>query len=218
MAEMPKRIGAGIYQCAAGKGYDSNMTQPHSLAETLAAVGQDGAVALRELGLSPDAAVLDVGTGNGKFAIWLAMQGFDVLTGEPATDTTHYAGKDWAANAEEMGVRNKIRFEHFDASDMPYESDSFDAVFFFGVLHHVDENSRGDVFHEALRIVKKDGAVVFFEPRKALLEKMWESDPGHPHAADPADYLPGMDVREKRIEGSRMDLFIYRRSVASASS
>ncbi len=185
------------------------MNQPHSLAESLAAVGEDGTVALRELNLPADAAVLDVGTGNGKFAIWLAMQGFDVLTGEPATDTTRYAGKDWAANAEEMGVRDKIRFEHFDASDIPFEPGSFDAVFFFGVLHHVDEAARADVFREALRIVKKGGAVVFFEPRRELLEKMWESDPGHPHAADPSSYRPDSGVREQRIDGTRMDIFIY---------
>ena len=175
------------------------MNQPHSLAESLAAVGEDGARALQELALPADAAILDVGTGNGKFAIWLATQGFRVLTGEPATDTTHYAGRDWAANAEEAGVRDRIHFEHFDASDMP-----------FGVMHHVDESIRGDVFREALRVVKKDGSVVFFEPRKALLEKMWESDPGHPHAADPSDYLPDPNVQEQRIEGSRMDVFIYR--------
>jgi SAM-dependent methyltransferase len=186
------------------------MNQPHSLAESLAAVGEDGARALQELALPADAAILDVGTGNGKFAIWLATQGFRVLTGEPATDTTHYAGRDWAANAEEAGVRNRIHFEHFDASDMPFEPGSFDAVFFFGVMHHVDESIRGDVFREALRVVKKDGSVVFFEPRKALLEKMWESDPGHPHAADPSDYLPDPNVQEQRIEGSRMDVFIYR--------
>lgn len=188
------------------------MNQPHSLEESLAAVAEDGAVALRELGLPTDAAVLDVGTGNGKFAIWLATQGFQVLTGEPATDTTHYAGRDWAVNAEQAGVRDRIRFEHFDASSMPYESRSFDAVFFFGVLHHVDEDIRCDVFREALRVAKQDGAVVFFEPRNALLEKMWESDPGHPHAADPSNYLPDPKVREQRIEGSRMDMFIYRAS------
>jgi SAM-dependent methyltransferase len=190
------------------------MSQPHSLAESLAAVGEDGAVALRELALPADAAILDVGTGKGKFAIWLATQGFRVLTGEPVTDTTHYAGKDWSADAQAMGVRDKIRFEHFDAGDMPFESGTFDAVFFFGVLHHVDENSRGDVFREALRVVKEAGAVVFFEPRKQLLEKMWESDPGHPHAADPSRYLADARVREQRIEGSRMDLYIYRPDAA----
>ena len=49
------------------------------------AVSGDGQRALQELGLPPDAAILDVGTGNGNFAIYLALQGFQVLTGEPST-------------------------------------------------------------------------------------------------------------------------------------
>lgn len=182
------------------------------LGDRFAAVFEDGALALQELQLPADAAVLDVGTGNGKFAIFLATQGFDVLTGEPETDTSHYAGKNWSENADVAGVRDRIRFEAFDASGMPFESDSFDAVFFFGVLHHVDENLRGNVLREALRVAKDDGAVVFFEPRMDWLEKMQENDPGHPHAANPADYFADPGVREQRIEGSRMDIYIYRRA------
>lgn len=188
------------------------MNQPNSLAESLAAVGEDGARALQELGLPADATILDVGTGSGKFAIWLATQGFRVLTGEPATDTTHYAGRDWAANAEEAGVRDRIRFEHFDASDMPFEPESFDAVFFFGVLHHIDELLRSDVLRESLRVTKQGGAVVLFEPREDWLKKMWENDPGHPAAAIPSSYLSDPDIRERHIAGTRMDVYIYRRA------
>jgi len=74
------------------------------------AVAGDGVRALNELGLPPDAAILDVGTGNGNFAIYLASQGFQVLTGEPSTDRSHYAGRDWALNAKKAGVLDKIRF------------------------------------------------------------------------------------------------------------
>src|SRR6202008_504032 len=73
------------------------------------AVAGDGVRALNELGLPPDAAILDVGTGNGNFAIYLASQGFQVLTGEPSTDRSHYAGRDWALNAKKAGVLDKIR-------------------------------------------------------------------------------------------------------------
>jgi hypothetical protein len=51
------------------------------------AVSGDGARALKELGLPADAAILDVGTGNGYFAIYLASQGYRVLTGEPSTES-----------------------------------------------------------------------------------------------------------------------------------
>jgi SAM-dependent methyltransferase len=181
------------------------------------AVSGDGARALKELGLPADAAILDVGTSNGKFAIYLASQGYQVLTGEPSTDKSHYAGKDWALNAKKAGVLDNIRFEAFDASKLPFESEAFDAVFFFGVLHHIDENVRSEVFREALRVSKENGAVVFFEPRKEMLAKIWIDDPCHPLAANPSNYVPDQRTREHRIEGSLMDIFIYKKAVSHES-
>lgn len=174
------------------------------------AVAADGARAIRELGLARDAAILDVGTGKGNFAIFLASQGYQVLTGEPSTDRSRYAGQEWAAAAEKVGVRDRIRFEHFEANRMPFEPERFDAVFFFGVLHHIDEAVRPEVMREALRVSKPDGAVVFFEPRKEMLERIWVDDPGHPLAAKPGEYLGDAKVREQRIEGKFMDVYVYR--------
>jgi ubiquinone/menaquinone biosynthesis C-methylase UbiE len=176
------------------------------------AVAGDGARALNELGLPPDAAILDVGTGSANFAIYLASQGFQVLTGEPSADRSHYAGRDWALSAKKAGVLDKIHFEAFDASNLPFESEAFDAVFFFGVLHHVDEHLRSDVFREALRVSKQQGAVVFFEPRMVTLQMLRVDDPGHPRAANPSDYLPDASIREHRIEGAFMDIFIYKKA------
>jgi SAM-dependent methyltransferase len=186
-----------------------------SIAEILGprfeAVSTDAARVLDILKLAPDAAVLDVGTGSGNFAIYLALQGFNVLTGEPATDASQYAGRDWASSAEKAGVRDRIRFQSFDASRMPFEAEAFDAVFFFGVLHHIDESVRNDVLREALRVSKKNGVVVFFEPRKEMLEQVRVDDPAHPPAADPSQYLSDSVIREQRMEGAWMHIFIYRR-------
>jgi SAM-dependent methyltransferase len=181
------------------------------------AVSADGARALKELGLPADAAILDVGTGSGNFAIYLASEGCQVLTGEPSTDQSHYAGRAWASNAEKAGVRDHIRFEAFDASRLPFESEAFDAVFFFGVLHHIDEEVRSKVFREALRVSKETGVVVFFEPRKEMLDQIRVDDPGHPPAVNPSTYLPHQEIQEHRIEGSFMDIFIYRKAATGVA-
>jgi ubiquinone/menaquinone biosynthesis C-methylase UbiE len=70
----------------------------------------------------------------------------------PQTDASRYARKDWATSAEKAGVRDRIRFQPFDAGAMPFAPETFDAVFFFGVLHHVDESARTAVVREALRV------------------------------------------------------------------
>ncbi len=173
-------------------------------------IAADGQLALDELRLPHGAQVLDVGTGVGNFAIFLALRGFDVLTGEPDTDTTRYARQDWAGNAAAVGVERGIRFQHFNAAHMPFEDGRFAAVFFYGVLHHIDETARKDVFREALRVARPGGAVVFFEPNPETLKQIWVNDPGHPVPADPACYKGNLPVKAMRLQGRRMDISLYR--------
>lgn len=175
----------------------------------------DGAETLAKLNLPANVTVLDVGTGAGKFATLLAAHGFTVLTGEPESDDSPYAKKNWSQDAEALGVDKHLRFQHFDAEAMPFESNAFASVFFFGVLHHIDEAVRPDVLREALRVVQPEGAVVFFEPRRETLEKLWVSDPDHPDAADPSAYLGNLQVHEERIEGGMMNITIYRKDSTS---
>jgi ubiquinone/menaquinone biosynthesis C-methylase UbiE len=174
-------------------------------------VSHDADLALEALALPPRAAVLDVGTGSGHFAIYLAAQGHRVITGEPSTDESRYARRDWAEKAEHAGVLSHIRFESFDASRLPFPADEFDAVCFFGVLHHVAEDMRCEAVREAFRVCKTGGVVVFFEPNRAMLEKLWQEDPAHPLAATPSQYLADADVREQRIAGKFMDISIFRK-------
>jgi 2-polyprenyl-3-methyl-5-hydroxy-6-metoxy-1,4-benzoquinol methylase len=174
------------------------------------AIAADIQTALAELRLPPGAELLDVGTGEGKSAITLALNGFRVLTGEPDTDTTHYANKDWQSAATAMGVASRINFQSFNAAAMPFASGRFAAVVFFGVLHHIAASERAAVFAQALRVTAPGGAVVFFEPHAETLAKIRVTDPTHPEAANPAEYQGNLRVRETRLAGQRMDIFLYR--------
>ena len=177
--------------------------------ETLA---RDVAAVIQKLGLSPAADILDVGTGDGYSAIILAASGYKVLTGEPATDDSRYAGKNWQERAEKVGVLDRIRSMPFAAEDMPFPDGSFDAVFFFGVLHHIEESLRRETFREAMRVTKDKGTVVFFEPTKEMLPKILLKDPEHPAAACPADYASEFKKCEARLPGTFMDAFIFTKS------
>lgn len=176
-------------------------------------VAGDGALVLDRLALAPGAKVLDVGTGVGNFAIYLGLNGFDVVTGEPEDVSTRYARHDWATNAEAAGVRDRIRFEPFGAHHMPFEDNAFDAVFFFGVLHHVDAQDRGAAFQEALRVTKPGGVVTYFEPSSSTLQRVWEKDPDHPLAVKPSEYRGNSVAEETRLSGKMMDIYLFEKPV-----
>ncbi len=182
------------------------------LGDMFKAISTDALSAIDSLGLPEDATVLDVGTGAGNSAICLALRGHRVITGEPATDETHYASQNWQERAAQVGVRDKIQFQAFSADNMPFDDKAFDAVFFFGVLHHIDDPLRQKAFAEAVRVTKPGGSVVFYEPSEKTLERARINDPTHPDPADPDIYATGQNVRRSKRDGSMMTIYSYRRA------
>ncbi|MEM9439071.1 MAG: methyltransferase domain-containing protein [Pseudomonadota bacterium] len=173
----------------------------------------DGDRVLAMLELRAGSRVLDVGTGAGTFATFLAKAGFDVTTGEPSSDQTHYARQEWAENTKRVGIRDCLNFVDFSAGDMPFKDGDFAAVFFYGVLHHVDEAERTGAMAEAVRVCQTDGAVVFFEPKRSSLEAIRARDPAHPDLANPPDYLNREGVRWTELSGDAMDIFVLTSAV-----
>ena len=166
---------------------------------------------IQQLKLPKDAKILDVGTGGGNLAITLALSGYRVLTGEPAHDDTIYAKQAWHENAKKVGVNHLIEFEAFDAKDMPFEDDTFDAIFFFGSFHHIEEDSRVKALQECVRTMKAHAIVCLFEPNQNCIKIIMELDPSHPEAADPNDHAGGLDLESQTIEGTMFDAFIFKK-------
>ena len=165
---------------------------------------------IQDLNLPKDVKILDVGTGMGYFAILLALNGYEVLTGEPETDNSIYAKQDWIGNLKKVGVSHLIEFQSFEAHNMSFTDNAFDAIFFFGVLHHIDEKSRIQVLQETVRTSKKDSIICFMEPNENGIKLAKKYDSSHPEAADPKLYMKNIDLSVQKTTGDYFDSYILR--------
>jgi ubiquinone/menaquinone biosynthesis C-methylase UbiE len=164
---------------------------------------------IKSLKLEKNAKILDVGTGQGRMAIILALNNFHVLTGEPEGDNTEYAKRDWLMNAKKVNVDHLITFIHFNAEDMSFENESFDAIFLLGALHHIENIS--SAFKEFIRITKPRGIICIFEPTPKRIEAMRKRFPSHPDAIDPRTYTKNYNLLVDVKNGSFFDAFVFKK-------
>ncbi|MFX1276436.1 MAG: class I SAM-dependent methyltransferase [Promethearchaeota archaeon] len=160
------------------------------------------------LNIDKNAKILDVGTGEGRMAISLALHKHSVLTGEPEEDFSEYAKQDWQGSAKRVKVDHLITFKPFDAKDLPFEDEEFDVVFMMGALHHI--NNRSSAIKECIRVVKSGGKFCIIEPTAKGLKIIRKRMPNHPDAVDPRDYLKEFPLE---IKNSFMfDAFIFKKN------
>ncbi|MBU0766639.1 class I SAM-dependent methyltransferase [Patescibacteria group bacterium] len=104
---------------------------------------------LQHTNLQDDAAILDVGAGNGYFSYW-----FDQKGNATAVDYSDVI-------LEGNPIEKK---EVMDARKLKFPDNSFDLVFCHAVLHHIDRDDRSKVIEEMKRVSKK--YVAFIEPNR----------------------------------------------------
>jgi SAM-dependent methyltransferase len=109
--------------------------------------------------------ILDVGSGGGDVSIQLALMGHRVT----ALDFSYEALKDGAR----QGIK-RVEFVNGDATCLPFDTESFDAVVCNSALEHFpnDEVAIAEMF----RVVKKGGAVIITTdsfPEKASTWVKW---------------------------------------------
>lgn len=104
----------------------------------------------------PPAIVLDVGGAAGRYACWLAHEGYTVHLVDPVPLHIEQAQAASAAQPETPIASCRLG----DARQLPCDDLSVDAVLLMGPLYHlVDAGDRGRALREAYRVVKTTGLV-----------------------------------------------------------
>jgi SAM-dependent methyltransferase len=102
--------------------------------------------------------IVDIGCASGVSSALLASRGARVLGIDISEDLIEQAKRTWKAYEPE------IDFSTGDAEHLNIESNTVDACFLGGVLHHFPK--RMQVFAEILRVLRSTGKIIAVEPNR----------------------------------------------------
>lgn len=95
--------------------------------------------------------VLDIGCGEGFYAIYLASQGFEVTGIDLSKNAIKYAKQ----NASKKGA--KINFIAMDILDLSKINEKFDFIFEWALLHHIMPEKRKKYVKDVSDLLNKNG-------------------------------------------------------------
>ena len=189
---------------------------------------------IKKLHLNTDSKILDIGTGIGAMSCLLAMNGFNVLTGEPEVNPEQYnqtyehhhyhgethehhqenhdssVGGNWKESAKLLGVLDKINFHYFDAQDLPFDDESFEGIFLYDSLQHIQD--RKLALNECIRVLKPRGRIIIIEWSKKQIEEDYKKYGYKIDFINPEDYLKQNDIKVKLVPGDYVNVYILQQN------
>jgi 2-polyprenyl-3-methyl-5-hydroxy-6-metoxy-1,4-benzoquinol methylase len=98
--------------------------------------------------------ILDIGCGGGGVAKQLAAEGAEVTGIDPLDEAIRTAS----------AAVPQAKFITAGAEALPFDAGTFDIALMVNSLHHVPEPMMRAALREAMRVLKRDGALIVMEP------------------------------------------------------
>jgi SAM-dependent methyltransferase len=110
-----------------------------------------------QLGVGAGSDVLEIGSGSGGPAVWLAVKRGCRITG---VDINEHGIRNAIALSQSRGVADRAQFNTVDANKpLPFADASFDAVVSNDAMCHIA--NRGDALRDWVRVLKPGGRALF---------------------------------------------------------
>jgi SAM-dependent methyltransferase len=118
----------------------------------------EGTIERLRRNLPPGGRVLDVGGGAGRYAVWLAERGHDVVLVDPSDGQREVARE----KVGEHGVADRVTVRAGDACDMAFADGAFDATLCLGgpLSHVLAATERETAVRELRRVTTLGGPVL----------------------------------------------------------
>lgn len=155
-------------------------------------------------------AVLEIGTGKGRFLSALAVEVPFVTTVDVDPSEQRFA----RLNAAWREVSRKIRFLVQNAEQLTFRNASFDAVVSMNALHHFREPITA--VHEMVRVLRPGGRIILSDLDRSgyrIFDRVFTSE-GRTHTRfyyqfkDLADCMRMQGLRTRRYRGEHQELLI----------
>ncbi|MEC7173575.1 MAG: class I SAM-dependent methyltransferase [Bacteroidota bacterium] len=118
--------------------------------------------------LVPEHTLLDVGCGTGRASTPFAKNGVKVIGLDISEEMVIRAKR----KSESLGLIDNTDYVVGDSENLPFATNSFDAVLAFGVLHHVPSPQR--MLQQMSRVLKNNGFYFGHENNKTVFRPLFD--------------------------------------------
>ena len=165
---------------------------------------------MQKLCLKPGQRVLDIGSGWGSLAMYLAEHADVQVTGITLSTSQLRVAKE---RAEERNLGNQVQFLLEDYRD---HAQQYDAIVSVGMFEHVGKRNFQTYFNAVKNLLNTDGVAVIHTIGSA--ESPTPTNPWIKRHIFPGGYIPSLSEVVKRVESSRLfvaDIEVWRRHYAN---